>query len=695
MSKNIMSTNVPLYDRDLSWLSFNYRVLCMAKDEKVPLYERIKFLSIFSSNLDEFFRVRMPAIATVNKLVRNNPEVAGEDILSGDTLPDIQKEVNRQLGEYGQTLTQQLLPALHAQGVHLYYNEPLDTAHLAYLREYFLNRILTFLQPLWLGIKKPEEVFLENNQLYLVVSLTEDAAPEIQQYALVNIPSADLPRFIELPTLDDVFYIVMLDDVIRENVGFLFPGYTVNACYSIKITRDAETDMNELASDILDQVETMIVKRELGIPTRFLYDASMPLGLQKLLAGYFHILPEEMVEGGRYHNLKDLNDLPMPVKSPVLTYPRQFPVHIPSLEQTPRLLEEVLQRDILLHAPYQQYDYILRFFNEAATDPAVQEIYITLYRIAASSRIANALISAARNGKQVTVFVELKARFDEANNIRWAKKMKAAGVKIIYSIPGLKVHAKIALVKRKRGYQWDYAGLMATGNFNESTARFYTDHVLLTAHPGITQELELLFLYLQAREQPAKYNFLSFKHLLVAQFNLVDRFQEMIEREMEHAKAGRPAKITIKLNNLQEKDMIAHLYAASQAGVKIDLIVRSICCLVPEQPESRNITVRRIVDRYLEHARVFIFHNNGAEEVYMGSADWMNRNLHRRIEVCFPIYDPQLSAQLKEIIHLQLADNTNAVILNANMQNVAISPAAGEEPINAQMAIATYVQSLS
>jgi polyphosphate kinase len=305
------------------------------------------------------------------------------------------------------------------------------------------------------------------------------------------------------------------------------------------------------------------------------------------------------------------------------------------------------------------------------------------------------LISAARNGKQVTVFVELKARFDEANNIRWAKKMKAAGVKIIYSIPGLKVHAKIALVKRKRGYQWDYAGLMATGNFNESTARFYTDHVLLTAHPGITQELELLFLYLQAREQPAKYNFLSFKHLLVAQFNLVDRFQEMIEREMEHAKAGRPAKITIKLNNLQEKDMIAHLYAASQAGVKIDLIVRSICCLVPEQPESRNITVRRIVDRYLEHARVFIFHNNGAEEVYMGSADWMNRNLHRRIEVCFPIYDPQLSAQLKEIIHLQLADNTNAVILNANMQNVAISPAAGEEPINAQMAIATYVQSLS
>jgi polyphosphate kinase len=468
----------------------------------------------------------------------------------------------------------------------------------------------------------------------------------------------------------------------------------VNGCYSIKITRDAETDMNELASDILEQVETMIQKRELGIPTRFLYDAAMPLALQKLLSVYFHILPEEMVEGGRYHNLKDLNDLPMPVKSPAFSYPKQPAVHVPALEDAPRLLEEVLRRDILLHAPYQRYDYILRFFNEAAVDPTVQEIYITLYRIASSSQIANALISAAHNGKQVTVFVELKARFDEANNIRWAKKMKAAGVKIIYSIPGLKVHAKIALVKRRRGYQWDYMGLMATGNFNETTARFYTDHVLMTAHPGITQELELLFLYLQAREQPAKYKFLTFQHLLVAQFNLMDRFKELIGREIENARAGKPAKITIKLNNLQEKEMIASLYAASQEGVQIDLIARSICCLVPEQPESSNIRVRRIVDRYLEHARVFIFHNNGNEEVYMGSADWMNRNLHRRIEVCFPVYDPQLKGQLKEIIRLQLADNTNAVMLDKEIRNVDIIPEEGAPRVNAQQAIHQYIQSL-
>ncbi|QHS64071.1 polyphosphate kinase 1 [Chitinophaga agri] len=686
--------NVPLYDRDLSWLSFNYRVLSMARNEDVPLYERIKFLSIFSSNLDEFVRVRMPAILAVNKVLDNNPAAAGEEIISQDTLPAIQAEINSQLKEFGQILTKQLLPALRSHNIHLYYNEPIHPEHIEPMREYFLTRVLSFLQPLWLRKKKPEEVFLENNQLYIVVSLSEETSPDLLQYALVNIPSATLPRFMELPALDNVHYIAMLDDVVRQHIGFLFPGYTVNGCYSIKITRDAETDMNELAHDILEQVETMIVKRELGIPTRFLFDAAMPLALQKLLAVYFHILPEEMVEGGRYHNLKDLVDLPMPVKSPAFSYPKQASVQVPSLESAPRLLEEVLKRDVLLHAPYQRYDYILRFFNEAAVDPSVQEIYITLYRIASSSQIANALISAAHNGKQVTVFVELKARFDEANNIRWAKKMKAAGVKIIYSIPGLKVHAKIALVKRRRGYQWDYVGLMATGNFNESTARFYTDHVLMTAHAGITQELELLFLYLQAREQPAKYNYLTFQHLLVAQFNMMARFKQLIDREIENARCGKPAKITIKLNNLQEKDMIASLYAASQEGVQVDLIARSICCLVPDQPESSNIKVRRIVDRYLEHARIFIFHNNGNEEIYMGSADWMNRNLHRRIEVVFPVYDAGLKAQLKEIIRLQLADNTNAVRLDENIRNIEITPAVGEAPVNAQSSIYRYIQSL-
>lgn len=671
----ILTPEVPLYDRDLSWLSFNYRVLSMAKQEEVPLYERIRFLSIFSSNLDEFFRVRMPAVMAVDKLE------------PGNTLPAIQEEIRRQLGDFGRTLTQELLPALRRRQIDLYYNQPIQTQHLPVIREYFMNRVLAFLQPFMLWGRKPEEVFLENNLLYFVVSLTPDTHPEMQQYALVNIPGEQLPRFMELPPVDDVHYIITLDDIIRENIGFLFPAFKVNACYSIKITRDAEVDMNELASDILDQVETMIAKRELGIPTRFLFDATMPMNLRQLLAGYFHVLPEEMVEGGRYHNLKDLANLPMPVKQDDFTYARQTPAKLRALENVTRLLDEVQQKDMLMHAPYQRYDDILRFFNEAATDPDVQEIYITMYRIASGSQIANALISAAHNGKQVTVFVELKARFDEANNIRWAKKMKDAGVKIIYSIPGLKVHAKIALVKRRRGYRWDYTGLMATGNFNESTARFYTDHVLLTAHPGMTQELELLFLYLQTRVQPDKYSFLSFKHLLVAQFNIIDRFKELIDREITHARAGRTARIIIKLNNLQEKEMIAKLYEAADAGVDVQLIVRSICCLVPGK-----VSVRRIVDRYLEHARVFIFHNNGQEEVYIGSADWMNRNLHRRIEVCFPVYEPALAAQLQEIIRLQLADNTSAVQLNAVIDNVPV--AKGTPEVNAQSSIYNYILSL-
>lgn len=684
--------DIPLYDRDLSWLSFNYRVLCMAKDERVPLYERIRFLSIFSSNLDEFFRVRMPAILAVNRLLQKDPAAAGDEPVSPDTLPAIQHEIDRQQQDFGRILTGTLLPELNRQKVHLYYKEAIPAIHHPYLKDYFLNRVLAYLQPVWLHRK--ETFFLENNTLYLVITLAQDNNPDNEEYAVVNIPSHQLPRFIELPPVEGTYYIATLDDVIRENIAFLFPGYTITGCHSIKITRDAEADMDELKGDVLEQVETMIRKRELGIPTRFLYDASVPEKTLEYLLAYFNIQPGEPVAGGRYHNLKDLADLPMPLPAPALTYGKLPPGRMPAIEQAERIWDAVMRQDVLLHVPYQRYDPILRFFNEAAADPDVKEIYITLYRIASSSLIANALISAARNGKQVTVFVELKARFDEENNIRWSKKMKDAGVKIVYSIPGLKVHAKTALVKRKRGYQWDYIGLMSTGNFNESTARFYTDHVLITAHPGITQELEMVFLYLQTREQPADYRFIKFRHLLVAQFNLVGRFTELIDREIANARAGKEARITIKLNNLQEKQMIGKLYEAAQAGVQVRLIVRSICCLRPNQPESAGITVTRIVDRFLEHARVFIFHNNGEEEVFMGSADWMNRNLHRRIEVCFPVYDPQLQQQIKEVIRLQLADNTNAVLLDADINNVPLPPPLPGQEVNAQTAIHAYVQSL-
>ncbi|MBP8244559.1 MAG: polyphosphate kinase 1, partial [Chitinophagaceae bacterium] len=354
-------------------------------------------------------------------------------------------------------------------------------------------------------------------------------------------------------------------------------------------------------------------------------------------------------------------------------------------------------KERMLHLPYHSYNYILRFFNEAAIDPNVKEIYVTLYRVAADSHIVNALISAARNGKKVTVFVELKARFDEANNLKWSKKMKLAGVRIINSIPRLKVHAKVALIKRMEGKELRNYSFLATGNFNEATGRFYTDHVMFTANPEFGTELGWLFDYLQSRIQPTEYGKIPFKHLLVSQFNLIKRFSQLIDREIENAKAGKSASIIIKVNNLQERAMIAKLYKASRAGVKVQMLVRSICALAPGVPgQSENITVYRIIDRYLEHARVFVFHNNGEPEYYMGSADWMNRNLHSRIEVCFPIYDQSQCREIDDILRLQLTDNQKAVLISSDVitgaaHNLRVL-SSGLEPQAAQQSIYEYVK---
>lgn len=646
---------IPLNNRDLSWLSFNYRVLMMADDPEVPLYERIKFLSIFSSNLDEFFRVRMPAILAINKVLETDPEVDETPAVNTQTLHDVLQEIDRQQQTYGRIFSKKIIPELLSQGVVLYYNQPLLEAHHSFTKNYFLTTVMAYLQPVWL--RENKKLFPENNALYLVLTLYPDKDARAQEYVVINIP-AELPRFLQLPAIGGMQYIAFLDDIIRTHVGYLFPGYQVADCHSVKLTRNAEVDMNEVKGDILEEVETFIRKRELGVPTRLLYDSNIPAPLLDFVAKQFEVLPSELVAGGRYHNLKDLANLPKPATLLHAEYPKVVPA-VNTAAATDRLLDKVLQEDILIHLPYQQYDYILRFFNEAALDKDVEEIYITLYRIASGSQIAQALISAAKNGKKVTVFVELKARFDEANNVRWSKKLKDAGVKLIYSIPGMKVHAKTALVKRRKGYNWEYCGLIATGNFNETTARFYTDHVLFTSHIGITREMELLFLYLQSREQPSAYNFLEFKHLLVAQFNMTSRFTALIDREIKHAREGLPAKCTIKINNLQEVGMISKLYEASKAGVQVDLIVRSINCLVPGIEDSENIRVIQIVGRYLEHPRVFVFHNNGEEEVYMGSADWMNRNLHRRIEVCTPVYNPALQQQLKDILAIQVNDRVH------------------------------------
>ncbi|MEO6613152.1 MAG: polyphosphate kinase 1 [Chitinophagaceae bacterium] len=676
-------------NRDLSWLSFNHRVLMEAADKSVPLYSRISFLSIFSSNLDEFFRVRMPSIFAFTSIEAKKTSLR-EEYPKG-LVEEVQATVLRQQEEFGTILREQILPELEKNNIWLYYGDPLRQEHTETVREYFLSKVLSFLQPILLQKDNQPNVFLDNNALYFIVDLESPELPGKHVYGLLNIPSANLPRFSELPNLGDDNYIVFLDDVIRENLQEVFPAFTIHGAWSVKLTRDAEMSIeDEFLGDIAEKIEKQLEKREVGHATRLLYDQRMPEAVKDFTQKYLMLRPEEMAEGGRYHNLKDLGSLPNPKKGKLTHQNWPYVIH-PGFDNHRSIFQSITEREKMLHLPYHSYNYILRFFNEAAIDPNVKEIFVTLYRVAADSHIVNALISAAKNGKKVTVFVELKARFDEANNLKWSKKMKAAGIRIINSIPGLKVHAKVALVKRLEDKEWKNYSFMATGNFNEATGRFYTDHVLFTSSKEIGIELEWLFDYLQSRIQPADYMKIPFEHLLVSQFNMIKRFDKLIEREIKNAKKGRPSGIIIKLNNLQEREMIEKLYEASRAGVKVQLLVRSICSLAPGvEGQSENITVHRIVDRYLEHARVFVFHNNGEPQYYMGSADWMSRNLHSRIEVVFPVYDRAFGEELNTILQLQLKDSSKAVMINTSLDNPRAN--SGEEPLAAQEAIYEFVK---
>ncbi len=675
----------PYLSRDLSWLSFNHRVLLEAKSEEVPLYERISFLSIFSANLDEFFRVRVAAIRTLIELKKETVQ-KHLDFDPEYLLIDILERVQEHQREFGLLLREQILPALRREGIHLYYYEAIRPEHGPAVTQFFLSRVLSFLQPVF--IPEGKTLFLENGALYLILKIQKETDGSCV-YAYLNIPSGQLPRFVQLPSPEGTFCYLFLDDIIRENVGRIFPGYQVKECFSVKLTRDAELTIDdEFSGSLVQKIQKQLDKRNLGVPTRFLYESGMPEEMLTFLKQAAGLTDAQVVEGGRYHNLRDLSSFPNPLAPRLVSVPLP-PLPHTGLDAYPSIFEAMDDNDRMLHLPYHSYDYILRFFNEAAIDPTVKEMFVTLYRIAAHSLIANALISAARNGKKVFVFVEVKARFDEDNNIRWARKMKEAGVKIVYSIPGIKVHAKVALIRRQMpNGKWKRYAFLGTGNFNESTARVYTDHALLTTHAGIAKELESVFAYLTKRKNPK-----PFRHLLVAQFNMTDRFQELIDREIVNAQQGLPARMIIKLNNLEEKGMIDKLYQASRSGVKVDLIIRGICCLIPGLPVlSENIRVIRLVDRFLEHSRVFIFYNNGQEEIYLASADWMSRNLHRRVEVGFPIYDQEIKRDLEAITQLQLADNCKAVRLDAHQRHQTVQYTEGDKLIRAQHATYDFIK---
>ena len=688
-----MENRYRYFKRDVSWLSFNYRVLMEAEDASLPIYERIKFLSIYSSNLEEFYEIRVAEHRGVIMKKNFVEESAAE---AEETLAAITREVNRQQRDYYRIFYEQILPALNRQHIFLYQDEHPQPFHEDFVRDFFNEEVFPFLSPVMIQAGEIR-TFIRDRRLYLVIRMVkksdrlEDADDKpAYHYALMKIPFSKVPRFIELPPHEGKYYIMFIDDIIRANLHSVFPGYEIESCYSIKISRDADIYLeDEGKGSILEKIRKKVKKRKIGALSRFMYDQAMPADFLAFVCGAFGILPDDLVVGGRYNNLQDLSKLPNPAGKQLEQHP-PLPMRIPYLDEVGSIFKVIKKRDVMLHFPYESFDYLLRFLMEAAFDPKVDEIKITQYRVAENSAVINTLISAAQNGKKVTVFVELKARFDEENNMRTAERMEQAGIKIIYSIPGLKVHAKVAVILRKDNPEGakrrDFAYL-STGNFNEKTAKIYADMAFLTSQEAIITDINKVFAVLEGRLQAP-----TFRHLLVARFNMVPELQRMIQREIDHVQAGGKGRIILKMNGLHDQQMIDMLYRASEAGVEIDLIVRGICCLVPDQPYSRNIRVTRIVDMFLEHARIWYFYNEGQDELFLTSADWMRRNLNRRIETAFPILDPEIKQEVIDILHIQLQDNVKACWLDSELRNCFKREETTSSPVRAQLAIYDYLK---
>ena len=664
-----MENSHKYFKRDISWLSFNYRVLLEAEDETLPIYERIKFLSIYSSNLEEFYEIRVAEHRGVI-MKKNFTEESGAE--AEETLAEITEEVNRQQREYYRIFSK-VLQELNRQDIYLYQDSRPEPFHEEFVHNFFNEEVFPFLSPVMIQAGDIR-TFIRDRRLYLVIRMVKkskrmaepDYVPDYY-YALMKIPYAKVPRFIELPTHEGKHYIMFIDDIIRANLSSIFPGYVVESCYSIKISRDADIYLDdEKGGNIVENIRKKVKKRKIGALSRFMYDSNMPDDFLAFICNAFGITTDDLVLGGRYKNLQDLIKLPNP-RGKELEQQVPSPMRVPFLDEMGSVFRAVKKRDILLHFPYQSFDYLIRFLMEAAFDPKVDEIKITQYRVAENSAVINTLISAAQNGKKVTVFVELKARFDEENNMSTAERMEQAGIRIIYSIPGLKVHAKVAVILRKDtedGCKRRDFAYLSTGNFNEKTARIYSDMALLTSNAELITDINKVFAVLEGKLAGP-----TFRHLLVARFNMVPELTRMIHREIEHVKAGRKGRIVLKMNGLHDQNMINELYNASENGVEIDLIVRGICCLVPNRPFSANIRVTRIVDMFLEHSRIWYFYNDGEEDLFLTSADWMRRNLNRRIETAFPILNAEIKQCIIDILKIQLQDNVKACLIDEHLHN--------------------------
>jgi polyphosphate kinase len=648
MATIIMKKKSEFINRELSWLEFNERVLNEARNPGVPLIERMRFLGIFSNNLDEFFRVR---VATLRRAMGvSKKPIDPMDFDPEETLQEIQEIINSQqekFDQFFQDVTDQLLKA----GVALINEKQIVKEHIPFLNEYYSEQIKPYLIPVILSHRIPFPQ-LNDSSIYLICELNKKGATHGSTHALIEI-SPKLPRFVQLPNIGNKRYVIFIDDLIRFFLKDLFSSfhYSKADAWAIKTTRDAELDIDDdLSKGLIEKMSRSVTQRKKGEYVRLNYDNSIPHHMLDLVLKRAKIKNIENISpGGRYHNKKDLMSFPTVGRTDLCWPEKQATLH-PVFMSNVDLFSSIRSKDILLHFPYHSFQHTIDFLRQAAIDPDVKTIRITLYRVAKNSQVVNALINAARNGKRVTALVELQARFDEEHNIKITRQLTEAGVRVIPGVQGLKVHCKLILVSRRESgktVRYVYAG---TGNFSERTAKVYTDHALITAHKEIGEEVRKLFEFFESNYIRSVH-----RHLIVSPFNTRRRLIDLINAEIELAEKGLDAFITLKLNNLVDASMIRKLYEASQVGVKVNLIIRGICSLIPDlEGKSDNIRVVNIIGRYLEHSRVLIFGNGGSPLYFLSSADWMVRNIEHRIEATIPIYDGQLQKELQKMIDIQL-----------------------------------------
>jgi polyphosphate kinase len=673
--------------KEISWLSFNERVLQEAENKEVPLVERFKFLGIYSNNLDEYFRVRVATLKRLSQFGSKSKNVLGYNPKA--TLKKIQEVVlaqNTKFEKINLALTQEL----DKHKIHFINEKQLNQVQSDFVKNFFLTEVRTRLMP-YLIEKDAELPNLTDDAIYLAIILNKKKEPEKKRYALLEIPAGVLPRFIILPESGDDKYIIYLDDIIRYGLKDIFFLFDFDECfsYSIKLTKDAELEIaDDISESYIDKLSRSLHQRKWGSPVRFIYDRKMPDDLLKILTKKLNFGPDDVVvPSDRYHNLKDFMHFPSLGKKKFY-YEPLVPINHRDIQPGKSILSAMKKKDIMLYFPYHPFDHLIDLLREASIDPFVTSIQITLYRLARNSSVINALLNAVRNGKNVTTIVELQARFDEEANILWGNRLQEEGVKVIYGVPGLKVHSKLLLITRVKNDVTQRYAAIGTGNFNEDTARVYTDHLLLTTNLKITNEVLKVFNFFNVNYKKDNYY-----HLVLSPFALRNKMNLLIENEIRNAQAGKKAYIYLKLNNITDFDIIENLYAASAAGVSIKLIVRGMISLVPGLKDiSENIKGIGIVDRFLEHSRFMIFCNGGNEEIYISSADLMTRNIEHRIEVTCPVFDKGIKNELRHIFDIQWNDNVKARKLDAALSNNFVKP--GKEEVHSQVEVYEYIKKL-